>query len=157
MENRFFLMNGHFHIIPHPHFSSYKRFPVHPSIEEALSLLPFPATAPIETAIQSRLRRTDKSMSLNAHHFYCLLPRSWSKIVSIPLLMTHFSHLFIDSTPVEKDQTETALRSIPSQEDLTVFDVVLSKLLFLQLISCLSKESKIAGREEFLAAAPEER
>ena len=70
--------------------------------------------------------------------------------------MTHFSHLFIDSTPVEREQAEAALRNLPSQ-DMAVFDVALSKLLFLQLISCLSRESKIAGREEFLAASPEER
>lgn len=34
MENRFFIQNGHFIVVPHPSYSSYKTLPCSPTIED---------------------------------------------------------------------------------------------------------------------------
>lgn len=34
MENRFFIQNGHFIVVPHPSYSLYKTLPCSPTIEE---------------------------------------------------------------------------------------------------------------------------
>ena len=36
MDNRFFLHQGEFKILPHPHYSSYSSFPLHPTIEQVV-------------------------------------------------------------------------------------------------------------------------
>ena len=38
MDNRFFLHDGEFKILPHPHYSSYSSFPLHPTIEQVVLL-----------------------------------------------------------------------------------------------------------------------
>lgn len=160
MDNRFFLANGHFYILPHHQFSAFKHIPVHPSVEEAIALLPAipcQASPPIEAAIMKRLRHAAASVRSNTHRFYCSLPSSWAKLVATPSVLTLFSRLLVESTPLERDQAEKALKELPVAESRSVFEARLPKLLFLQLISCGSKDSEVAGREGFLAASAEER
>ena len=42
MDNRFFLHEGQFKILPHPHYSPYSSFPLHPTIEQVVPIELFP-------------------------------------------------------------------------------------------------------------------
>ncbi|CBK24019.2 uncharacterized protein [Blastocystis hominis] len=140
MDNRFFLHDGEFKILPHPHYSSYSSFPLHPTIEQSLSALfslPSQSTPSLQLLLRHRFDRVLSSLRSHTHTHttFALLPTSWAALLSKPSILSLFARIFLDSTPLERQQASLALDRVAPTTPVAVAPIQLPQLLFLELIA----------------------
>ena len=120
---------------------------------------PSQSTPSLQLLLQQRFDRVLASLQSHSHTHttFALLPTSWAALLTKPSILSLFARIFLESTPLERQQASIALDRVAPTTQVAVASIQLPKLLFLELIAAEKAEEarKTSAVARYLKASTE--